>query len=198
MDSLGGSGMAIMVACVSPAHVYAEETLSTLYYASRARNIQNKPVKKVNAKDRIIAQLIQEVQRLKTENLQMKTYILRLPQSQQGQGQAQQGQTPQSQQGQGQIQQNVMPMQQQTQPRAFPARNAPLTQSQDRPFSWEQQNRSRSVMSVPTSASSNVQRFPSGQLMQRSMQQGQGQGQGQGQMYQQREQAQSMKVMKPG
>lgn len=77
MDSLGGSGMALMVACVSPANVYVEETLSTLYYASRARNIQNVPTKKINAKDRIIAQLIQEVQRLKTENLRMKHYILK-------------------------------------------------------------------------------------------------------------------------
>merc|ERR1719334_2184166 len=92
------------------------------------------------------------------------------------------------------MQQNMMPrqQQQQVQARTFPARNAPLTQSQDRPFSWEQKSRSRSVMSVPTSASSNVQRFPSGQLMQKSMQQGQGQ------VYQQREQSQSMKVMKPG
>lgn len=31
-------------ACVSPADINAEETLNTLKYANRARNIQNKPV----------------------------------------------------------------------------------------------------------------------------------------------------------
>jgi len=31
-------------ACISPADVNAEETLNTLKYANRARNIQNKPV----------------------------------------------------------------------------------------------------------------------------------------------------------
>ena len=31
-------------ACVSPADTNAEETLNTLKYANRARNIQNKPI----------------------------------------------------------------------------------------------------------------------------------------------------------
>lgn len=33
-----------IVACVSPAETNAEETLNTLKYANRARNIQNKAV----------------------------------------------------------------------------------------------------------------------------------------------------------
>jgi len=33
-----------MSACISPADINAEETLNTLKYANRARNIQNKPV----------------------------------------------------------------------------------------------------------------------------------------------------------
>ncbi|GKV04578.1 hypothetical protein SLEP1_g16725 [Rubroshorea leprosula] len=33
-----------MIACISPADINAEETLNTLKYANRARNIQNKPV----------------------------------------------------------------------------------------------------------------------------------------------------------
>lgn len=32
------------LACISPADINAEETLNTLKYANRARNIQNKPV----------------------------------------------------------------------------------------------------------------------------------------------------------
>ncbi|KAL6982936.1 Kinesin-like protein KIN-4A [Sarracenia purpurea var. burkii] len=47
---LGGSNGAMVVAvevakaCISPADINAEETLNTLKYANRARNIQNKPV----------------------------------------------------------------------------------------------------------------------------------------------------------
>lgn len=33
-----------MIACISPAEDNFEETLNTLKYAARARNIQNKPV----------------------------------------------------------------------------------------------------------------------------------------------------------
>lgn len=34
----------LVTACISPADINAEETLNTLKYANRARNIQNKPV----------------------------------------------------------------------------------------------------------------------------------------------------------
>ncbi|KAI3768324.1 hypothetical protein L2E82_18908 [Cichorium intybus] len=40
--SLGGNCKTVMIACVSPADFNAEETLNTLKYAQRARNIQNK------------------------------------------------------------------------------------------------------------------------------------------------------------
>eukprot|EP00897_Mesotaenium_endlicherianum_P006273 jgi/Mesen1/5674/ME000288S04887 len=43
-DSLGGNSRTVFVACVSPADGNLEETLNTLKYANRARNIQNKPV----------------------------------------------------------------------------------------------------------------------------------------------------------
>ncbi|XP_023523957.1 kinesin-like protein KIN-4A [Cucurbita pepo subsp. pepo] len=43
-DSLGGNSKTAMIACISPADINAEETLNTLKYANRARNIQNKPV----------------------------------------------------------------------------------------------------------------------------------------------------------
>ena len=36
--------MILPPACVSPADINAEESLNTLKYANRARNIQNKPV----------------------------------------------------------------------------------------------------------------------------------------------------------
>jgi hypothetical protein len=44
-DALGGNSRTLFLACVSPAEVNLNETLSTLRYAYRTRNIQNKPVK---------------------------------------------------------------------------------------------------------------------------------------------------------
>ena len=43
MDSLGGSSLALMIACCSPSATHMEETLSTLSYATRAKNIRNTP-----------------------------------------------------------------------------------------------------------------------------------------------------------
>ena len=44
MDSLGGNSLALMIACCSPSSQHVEETLSTLSYATRAKNIRNKPM----------------------------------------------------------------------------------------------------------------------------------------------------------
>ena len=41
-DSLGGTGMTLMIACVSPAPSSVQESHNTLRYASRAKRIQNK------------------------------------------------------------------------------------------------------------------------------------------------------------
>ncbi|KAI9590933.1 P-loop containing nucleoside triphosphate hydrolase protein, partial [Syncephalis fuscata] len=41
-DSLGGNSQTLMIACASPAAVNVLETLNTLQYANRARNIKNK------------------------------------------------------------------------------------------------------------------------------------------------------------
>ncbi|KAF8981072.1 hypothetical protein BGZ46_003309 [Entomortierella lignicola] len=40
-DSLGGNALALMIACVSPSELNLGETLNTLKYANRARNIKN-------------------------------------------------------------------------------------------------------------------------------------------------------------
>ncbi|KAL8714318.1 MAG: hypothetical protein Q9220_001649 [cf. Caloplaca sp. 1 TL-2023] len=42
-DSLGGDAITYMIACVTPAEFHLSETLNTLQYAQRARNIQSKP-----------------------------------------------------------------------------------------------------------------------------------------------------------
>ncbi|NXW85562.1 KIF12 protein, partial [Alopecoenas beccarii] len=41
--SLGGSGVTLMVACISPSSRCLSETLSTLHYASRARKVTTRP-----------------------------------------------------------------------------------------------------------------------------------------------------------
>lgn len=42
-DSIGGQTKTALIATISPAKINTEETISTLEYASRAKNIQNKP-----------------------------------------------------------------------------------------------------------------------------------------------------------
>lgn len=42
-DSLGGNTKTVMIANIGPADYNADETLSTLRYANRAKNIKNKP-----------------------------------------------------------------------------------------------------------------------------------------------------------
>ena len=42
-DSLGGNTKTVMIANVGPADYNYEETLNTLWYANRAKNIKNKP-----------------------------------------------------------------------------------------------------------------------------------------------------------
>ncbi|XP_061685494.1 kinesin-like protein KIF16B isoform X2 [Syngnathoides biaculeatus] len=64
-DSLGGNSKTIMIATVSPADVNYGETLSTLRYANRAKNIINKPTVNEDANVRLIRELRAEIARLK-------------------------------------------------------------------------------------------------------------------------------------
>ncbi|KAG8035349.1 hypothetical protein G9C98_006795 [Cotesia typhae] len=64
-DSLGGNARTLMIACISPVDVDAEETLSTLRYAARARCIKNKPVVNEDPKDALLRQYQLELQRLR-------------------------------------------------------------------------------------------------------------------------------------
>jgi len=41
-DSLGGNARTVMICCVSPSELYARETMSTLNFARRAKNVKNK------------------------------------------------------------------------------------------------------------------------------------------------------------
>ena len=66
-DSLGGNAKTYMIACISPAEINEEETLSTLRYANRARNIKNKPVINRDPQSALISSLKDEVSLLKLE-----------------------------------------------------------------------------------------------------------------------------------
>ncbi|KAI3641021.1 hypothetical protein MIR68_001899 [Amoeboaphelidium protococcarum] len=67
-ETLGGNGLALMIACVSPSSVNLNETLNTLRYASRARKIQNKPVLQMDPREELILNLRKQIQQLKVDN----------------------------------------------------------------------------------------------------------------------------------
>jgi len=60
-DSLGGNSRTTMIACVSPAESNYEETLSAIKYASRARNIKNKPIVNRDANSMLIEALRNQI-----------------------------------------------------------------------------------------------------------------------------------------
>ncbi|XP_029377635.1 uncharacterized protein kif16bb [Echeneis naucrates] len=64
-DSLGGNSITTMIATVSPADVNYGETLSTLRYASRAKNIVNSPTVNEDGSVKVIRELQGEVARLR-------------------------------------------------------------------------------------------------------------------------------------
>ena len=73
-DSLGGNCKTVMIATVSPSAAQNEETINTLKYANRAKNIKMRvePNKKmvylhISAYKNIIADLRDEIDKLKTE-----------------------------------------------------------------------------------------------------------------------------------
>lgn len=54
-----------MIAAASPADYNHDETLSTLRYASRAKNIKNKPIINEDPKDALLRQYEEEIKQLK-------------------------------------------------------------------------------------------------------------------------------------
>lgn len=64
-SSLGGNTKTIMIAAVSPASDNYDETLSTLRYANRAKNIKNKPKINEDPKDALLREYQDEIKRLK-------------------------------------------------------------------------------------------------------------------------------------
>ncbi len=63
--SLGGNSRTVMLACVSPADSNFDETVNTLRYASRARNIQNAVVQNKGSEGEETARLKRQVESLR-------------------------------------------------------------------------------------------------------------------------------------
>ncbi|XP_048356999.1 kinesin-like protein KIF21A isoform X3 [Sphaerodactylus townsendi] len=72
-DSLGGNSQTVMIACVSPSDRDFMETLNTLKYANRARNIKNKVVVNQDRASQQINALRSEITRLQMELMEYRT-----------------------------------------------------------------------------------------------------------------------------
>ncbi|KAH9069113.1 hypothetical protein Ae201684P_004807 [Aphanomyces euteiches] len=66
-DSLGGNTKTVMIANCGPADYNYEETLTTLRYASRAKQIKNKPKINEDPKDAMIREFQEEIEALKAK-----------------------------------------------------------------------------------------------------------------------------------
>ena len=70
-DSLGGNTKTVMIANVGPADYNYDETLNTLWYASRAKKIKNKPRINEDPKDALLRQYQEEIELMKKKLLAM-------------------------------------------------------------------------------------------------------------------------------
>ena len=66
-DSLGGNARTVMIAALSPADINHEETLSTLQYANRAKQIQNIAVVNEDQNEKMVRELREEVAALRAQ-----------------------------------------------------------------------------------------------------------------------------------
>ncbi|KAJ8986221.1 hypothetical protein NQ317_009927 [Molorchus minor] len=71
-DSLGGNSQTVMIACVSPSDRDFMETLNTLKYANRARNIKNRIFVNQDKTSKTISQLKQQIAQLQLELVEYK------------------------------------------------------------------------------------------------------------------------------
>lgn len=66
-DSLGGNARTLMITCLSPCAADFAENLNSLKYATRARNIRNKPVVNRDPQNTRMAEMQNEIQALREE-----------------------------------------------------------------------------------------------------------------------------------
>lgn len=71
-DSLGGNSQTVMIACISPSDRDFMESLNTLRYANRARNIKNKVIINQDSSSHTMSLLRKEIQMLRLEISELK------------------------------------------------------------------------------------------------------------------------------
>ncbi|XP_021373159.1 uncharacterized protein LOC110463124 isoform X1 [Mizuhopecten yessoensis] len=74
-DSLGGSGVTLMIACITPSSHHISETMNTLRYASRAKKIKTKPLIKMDPREKLIMSLKREIKILRNENQYLRQQL---------------------------------------------------------------------------------------------------------------------------
>jgi len=77
--SLGGNHRTLMVACVSPSSSNMAESINTLRYSNRARNIQNRAVVNVDPTTKLVGELRGRVKDLAGELLRVRTMLYESP-----------------------------------------------------------------------------------------------------------------------
>jgi hypothetical protein len=73
--SLGGNHKTLMIACVSPSGSNTDESLNTLRYANRAKNIQNRAVINMDAGSKMISDLRAQLKAMATELLRIRGMV---------------------------------------------------------------------------------------------------------------------------
>lgn len=75
-DSLGGRGLALMIANIGPSLTCMHETLKTLRYAQRASKIKNRPqIGTPDTKEALIARLRRDLKEARMEGDRLRSYI---------------------------------------------------------------------------------------------------------------------------
>ena len=66
-NALGGNSKTYMICAIRPGAKYFDETVNTLKYADRAKQIKNKAVVNENPQDKLVRELKEENEKLKAQ-----------------------------------------------------------------------------------------------------------------------------------
>lgn len=78
IDSLGGRGRSLMIACCSPSEMAVEETMNTLHFASLALRVKSKPVVILDPADQLVMELRSTIRDLRADNKRLSSQMERL------------------------------------------------------------------------------------------------------------------------
>ncbi|KAL4504232.1 hypothetical protein ABPG72_021070 [Tetrahymena utriculariae] len=78
-NALGGNSKTLMICAISPSNDNYDETLSTLRYADQAKKIKNKAIINESAVDKLIRELTEENQKLKSTIQDLRNKMLQNP-----------------------------------------------------------------------------------------------------------------------